>query len=129
MAPAAGTTVLSDKSDATATTMNQPVSGNLLDNASVPPGKTVTVTGFAVEGSNQVLLPGSGPVALSDPTTGEPVGTLVLRSDGSYTFTPAPNYVGPVPAIDVTLRTTDGSATITSSLTIDVLPRECAQHA
>ena len=105
--------------------MNRPVSGNALDNASVPPGKIAAVTSFTVAGSTKVLTPGSSPVALSDPSTGKPVGTLVLKSDGSYTFTPEAGYVGPVPAINVNLRTMDGSATATSSLTIDVLPREC----
>lgn len=116
--------LLSDKSDNVATTMGQPVSGNMLDNANLPAGTTAAVTSFTMEGSSQLLTPGT-PVALTGPTTGEPVGTLLLKSDGHYTFTPVPDYVGPVPAINVNLRGSNGG-TAASSLTIDVLPRKHA---
>ncbi|MDH4565090.1 RTX toxin, partial [Pseudomonas sp. BN414] len=42
------------------------------------------------------------------------VGTLVINSDGSFTFTPAPNYNGPVPTATYTV--TDGTATDTGEL-------------
>lgn len=119
---AAGTSVLSDKADAATTKANQPLTGNVLDNASIPPGSTATVSGFSIAGSTRVLSPGTT-TTLTNPVTGMPTGTLVLRSDASYTFTPASGYVGPVPAINVNVLGSTGQ-TATSSLTIDVLPRE-----
>jgi len=57
------------------TNINTPVSGNTLSNDSDPNGHTITAT------PQNTTIPG--------------VGTLVLAADGSYTFTPAPGYVGP----------------------------------
>ena len=48
------------------------------------------------------------------------MGTLTIDADGSYTFTPAANYNGPVPVATYTV--TDGSAGDTSTLTISVTP-------
>ena len=103
--------------------MGEPLTGNVLDNARVPTGQAATVTGFSVGTSNDVIAPGSGPITLNDPDTGLPMGTLDMKGDGTYTFTPEPGYVGPAPAISVFSRTTDGQ-TIQSGLTIDVVPRE-----
>lgn len=114
------TPVFSDASDARVTPMNQPVSGNVLDNAVIPRGLSAQVTGFTIQGSTRVYPPGAT-VPLTDPSTGAPVGTVTLAADGSYTFTPAPGYVGPVPVVDAYLQRSDGQ-TAASSLTIDVLP-------
>lgn len=103
--------------------MGQPVSGNVLDNASVPAGTTASVAGFVVDGSTKVYAPNGSPVPLTDPATGLPVGTITMQPSGAYTFTPAPGYVGPVPAINLYLKSTD-SSTAVSSLTIDVIPGE-----
>ena len=62
-----------------------------------------------------------------DPATGTVTGTLVVKPDGSYTFTPAPGYVGPVPTINVYEKRSDGQ-TLTSSLNIDVTPGACLRH-
>ena len=78
--------------------MGTPVSGNVLATANVPAGTTAQVTGFSVAGSTQVYPAGSN-VTLNDPVTGEPIGTLVLKSSGDYTFAPVPGYVGPTPAV------------------------------
>lgn len=117
------TPFLGDKCDDVATTMNVPVRGNVLDNATVPAGTRASISGFTVEGSNKVLTPSSSPVALTDLDSGSAVGTLVLESYGGYVFMPAPDYVGPVPAINLYLASTNGQ-TAASSLTIDVLPRK-----
>jgi hypothetical protein len=104
--------------------MDTPVSGNVLTNANIPAGTTATVTGFSIAGTTQVYPPGSN-VTLTDPLTGEPIGTLVMSSTGAYTFDPVPGYVGPTPAINVYSKDTNGQTAV-SSLTIDVLPRkEC----
>lgn len=103
--------------------MNTQATGNVLDNASVPPGAMALVTGFTVAGSTKVMSPGSSPVTLISPTTGAPMGTIAIQSTGAYTFVPALDYVGPAPAITLNLLSTDGQKAI-SSLTLDVLPGE-----
>jgi hypothetical protein len=103
--------------------MGQTLNGNALDNASVPPGATVNVTGFTIEGSSQVYTPGSSPITLNDPDTGLPMGTLTMQPSGAYTFVPVAGYVGSAPAIGLYLRSSDGQ-TVVSALTIDVVPCE-----
>ena len=102
--------------------MGTPVSDNVLANANLPSGIAAQVTGFSTAGSTQINSPGSN-VALNDPLSGKPSGTLVLSSSGAYTFVPAPGYVGPTPAINVYSKASNG-VTAVSSLTIDVLPSE-----
>jgi hypothetical protein len=114
--------VYSDSPDAPATPMGQALSGNVLSNANVPAGTTATVTGFSIEGSTQVLTPGTT-VTLTDPDTGLPTGKLTLQASGAYTFIPEPGYMGPAPAINVYSRTSSGQTAV-SSLTIDVIKRE-----
>ena len=109
-----------DAADTATTPMGTPVSSNVLVTANIPSGTTAQVTGFSVAGSPQVYPAGSN-VTLDDPVTGEPIGTLVLSSNGDYTFDPVPGYVGPTPAINVYSKNSNG-VTDVSSLTIDVLP-------
>jgi hypothetical protein len=123
---APGPNTLTDSNEARTTTMGVPTSGNLLDNVDPAPGTSVTVDSFTVQGSTQVYRPGSGPVALTvadGPLAGTVAGTITVAANGSYTFTPAPDYVGPVPAISYTVKGSDGQAN-PSELTLDVLPRE-----
>lgn len=77
------------------------------------------VTGFSIAGSTQVYRAGSS-VALNDPLTGAPIGTLVISGSGAYIFTPVPGFTGPAPAINIYSQS--GNAKVVSSLTIDVLP-------
>lgn len=56
------------------TLMGLAVDGNVLTNDSDPDGNTLTVSTIAVSGPNN--------------------GTLVLNSDGTYTYTPNPGFVG-----------------------------------
>jgi hypothetical protein len=100
--------------------MGQPVSGNVLDNASLPPGTTAAVTGFSIAGSSQIYPPGST-ATVTDPVTGDAIGTLTISSTGAYTFDPVPGYAGPVPSANVYEQTSSGLTAI-STLTIDVLP-------
>src|SRR6185295_16002698 len=47
------------------------------------------------------------------------IGTLQINANGSYTFTPAANYNGPVPAATYTLS--DGSLSSSATLTLQVV--------
>ncbi|WP_131655705.1 Ig-like domain-containing protein, partial [Methylocucumis oryzae] len=85
--------------------------GNVLANDSDPDGDELTVTGFTVNGEN--YTPG-------DSATIPGIGTFTLNSNGDYTFTPEPDYHGPVPEITVTVS--DGEFSTTSTLTLTVTP-------
>ncbi|MDH4565080.1 hcalcium-binding protein, partial [Pseudomonas sp. BN414] len=77
-----------------------PASGNVLTNDSDVENDTLTVTQFEVGGST--FLAGQTATLAG-------VGTLVINANGSFTFTPAPNYNGPVPTATYTVS--DGTAT------------------
>ena len=94
----------------------------MLSNANIPTGTTASVTGFSIAGTTQIYPPGSN-VTLTDPLTGEPIGTLVMSATGAYTFDPVPGYVGPTPGINVYSKDTNGQTAV-SSLTIDVAARK-----
>lgn len=101
--------------------INTAATGNILDNVNTTAGTNVSVISFTVEGSTTVYTPGPMPVQLVDPIDGTPTGSIVLLPNGTYTFTPAPNYSGPEPVISYTVQNSNGQID-TSSLTIDVLP-------
>lgn len=71
-----------------------PVSGNVLANDTDPNGNPLTVAGFSIDtngdGVQEFFVPGQVATIIG-------VGTLVIGTDGAYTFSPAPNYHGPVP--------------------------------
>jgi hypothetical protein len=115
--------VYSDPADTATTPMGQTLTGNALANANLPSGQTAQVTGFSIAGSTQVYPAGSN-VTLTDPLTGQPIGTITISSSGAYTFDPADGFIGPTPAINLYSKTADGAATAVSSLTIDVLASE-----
>ncbi|MEL7465022.1 MAG: tandem-95 repeat protein [Pseudomonadota bacterium] len=73
-------------------------------------GETLTVTEFTVDGQT---------VAAGGAATIAGVGALTVNDDGSYTFTPDPDFVGDVPQIVYT--TSDGNLTAQSTLDIEVL--------
>ena len=100
-----------------------PATGNILAAAELPTGTTATVTGFSVAGSN-VVYPAGSTVPLTDPVTGEPIGTLAIAANGTYTFDPVDSYIGPVPGISVYEKTSTG-LTAVGGLTLDVVPCEC----
>jgi hypothetical protein len=132
---APGPNTLTDGNEARTTTMGMATSGNLLDNVKAPAGTTVAVDSFTVQGSTQVYRPGAGPVTLTvadGPLAGTVAGTITVAASGAYTFTPAPGYVGPVPAVAYAVKSSDGQPANPSELTLDVLPRElprCGAHA
>ncbi|MDH4651349.1 Ig-like domain-containing protein, partial [Pseudomonas sp. BN606] len=88
-----------------AITEDTPAIGNVLTNDSDIDGDSLTVTQFEVGGSTYL----AGQTAT---LTG--VGTLVINANGSFTFTPASNYNGPVPTATYTLS--DGNLTDTAEL-------------
>ncbi|WP_158304894.1 Ig-like domain-containing protein [Methanobacterium lacus] len=94
--------------DSKTTPEDTPISGNLP--ASDPDGP-VTVVNFVINGTTYapgtVNIPG--------------VGKIVINSDGSYLFTPASNYNGPVPTITYTASDNTGN-TATGNLNINVTP-------
>ncbi|WP_170291476.1 cadherin-like domain-containing protein, partial [Dechloromonas hortensis] len=88
-----------------------PLTGTVLSGTSSVDGP-VSVTTFTVNGTTY---------AAGATATLAGVGTLVINTDGSYTFTPNANYNGTVPVATYTL--TDGSgANDTSTLAITVTP-------
>lgn len=92
------------------TTPGEPATGNMLAGASLPPGTTASVTGFKVPGS-ETVYPAGSTVPVVDPATGTVTGTVSVKPDGSYVFTPAPGFVGPVPPVTVDVLGSDGQAT------------------
>ena len=85
--------------------------GNVLGNDNDVDGPALSVASFVFGG---VSFPAGSTAIVGG------VGTLVINADGSWSFAPAPDFNGPVPAIQVT--TTDGSLTATSTLSLTVTP-------
>ena len=101
------------------TTPGEPATGNLLDSATVPPGTTATVTGFSVPGSD-TIYPAGSTVPVVDPVTGTVTGTMQVNPDGSYVFTPAPGFTGPVPTVEALVSSSDGqSAQVPLTITVN----------
>jgi VCBS repeat-containing protein len=90
-----------------------PISGNVLANDSDPDVEPLSVASFSVAGV-------AGTFAAGSTATVPGVGTLVINANGSYTFTPAPNYNGPVPV--ATYLASDGTASTPGTLTLSVSP-------
>ncbi len=87
--------------------------GNLLGGTSSADGP-VSIASFSIAGL-------SGPFPLGSPISIAGVGSLTIAANGSYSFSPAANYKGPVPL--VTYVVTDGSGPNDSStLAITVTP-------
>lgn len=87
------------------------ITGNVLSNDTDRDGDTLSVSQFTVNSTNY---------AAGTTANIAGVGSLVINSNGSYTFTPAANYGGSVPTVTYTVS--DGSATATSTLGITVTP-------
>ncbi|MFM1678866.1 retention module-containing protein [Aeromonas salmonicida] len=104
---------LSDQSESVVVTEDSAVSGNLLANTTDNDGpQAPSITGFSwAEITNPVL---------GTPVTVAGVGTLLVNADGSYQFTPAPNYDGAVPPVNYSV--TDGVDTVQSTLSITITP-------
>ncbi|WP_240037759.1 retention module-containing protein [Aeromonas sobria] len=104
---------LDDLSETVVTLEDAQVSGNLLDNSTNPDGPAAASIVSYDWGINIGV-----PAGVAATITG--VGTLIINPDGSYTFTPAPNYGGAVPPVNY--QVTDGQDTVTSTLVISITP-------
>uniref|UniRef100_UPI0040481754 tandem-95 repeat protein n=1 Tax=Algoriphagus sp. TaxID=1872435 RepID=UPI0040481754 len=91
--------------------VNTPIVGNVLTNDRDIEGTALSLTKFTIGG-----------VDYSAGTTATivGVGTVQINADGTYTFTPATNYVGSPPVITYTV--TDGTATSTATLSLTITP-------
>ena len=87
--------------------------GLLTNDTDVDFGASLRVTQFSIDG-----FPGS--YAAGQTATIVGVGSLLINADGSYTFTPAPNYSGPVPLVNYTVS--DGTLTASSTLALSLTP-------
>ena len=90
---------------------NTTATGNVLTNDSDPNGLALTVTNFIMGGTtypanSMATIPG--------------VGTLVIHTDGSYTFTPVTNFRGPIPV--AIYEVTNGTNSSTATLSITIIP-------
>ncbi|WP_447831346.1 retention module-containing protein [Aeromonas salmonicida] len=104
---------LSDQSESVVVTEDSAVSGNLLANTTDNDGpQAPSITGFSWGAITNPVL--GTPVTLAG------VGTLLVNADGSYQFTPAPNYDGAVPPVNYSV--TDGVDTVQSTLSITITP-------
>ncbi len=112
--------------DINQTPVNVPVGGNVLTNDYdlEGDGQTVTSALADTDGDGQV----DDPLPLSTPTaiygtdnSGNivPAGTITLNPDGTYTYTPAPNFTGTVPLI-YTITDDNPLAPATDSATLRI---------
>ncbi|MEJ2471728.1 MAG: Ig-like domain-containing protein [Desulfuromonadales bacterium] len=104
-----GVNDLADGDESVTTPEDTPVSGNVLDNVDDPDGDPTSVVDFTVDGTTYDA---------GDTATISGVGTLVIESDGTFTFSPAPGYNGPVP--DASYTVSDGIDTVTSTLRVAI---------
>lgn len=103
------------------TAPSKAASGSMLTGITPPTGATLSVTGFRLPGSTKPIVPGSGPVQVVDPITSKITGTLAVRTDGTFTFTPAAGFTGTVPTVYVTVKSSDGQSK-EAPLTVIVQP-------
>ena len=85
----------------------------------------IELTSFSVDangdGSVEDYPPGTN-VFLTD-SDGNPRGTLTIDASGNYTFSPAPNYSGTVPAVSYTMaETSGGSGSVTQTIVFEITP-------
>jgi VCBS repeat-containing protein len=95
--------------DSATTAEDTPATGNVLGNDSDPDGDALTVTQFSIGGATY---------AAGDTAVLAGIGSLTLAANGAYTFTPEPNYNGPVPVATYTVS--DGVDSVTATLTLSV---------
>ncbi|MFZ2269799.1 MAG: VWA domain-containing protein, partial [Azonexus sp.] len=88
------------------------INGNLFADTATGVG-TPSVTSFVVQGDATVYSQG-------DVATIAGRGTLTIEANGTFTFVPAKDYSGPVPAVTYTVS--NGVTTDTSMLNISVTP-------
>uniref|UniRef100_UPI00286F2461 retention module-containing protein n=1 Tax=Aeromonas aquatica TaxID=558964 RepID=UPI00286F2461 len=104
---------LDDQDEFAVTQEDQSISGDLLANSDNPDGPfDVSIVSYSW--GNNIGIPAGTATTLNG------IGTLIINADGSYTFTPALNYTGPVPPANYIV--TDGADTNLSTLIITITP-------
>lgn len=86
---------------------NTTINGNLLDNTERQVGETYSVTEFIING---VTYTSGSSVNIAD------VGTIIVNTNGDWSFTPNDGYEGPVPVVNY--QVFDGDLYDNSTLTI-----------
>ncbi|WP_417328661.1 Ig-like domain-containing protein [Halomonas cupida] len=106
--------VAADDADSLAedTTLVVNADEGVLANDSDVDDDSLVVSGFTIDGMSESF--DAGDTAVIDG-----VGELTLNEDGSWTFTPASNYHGPVPVVTYTISDGNGG-TDSGSLTLEV---------
>jgi hypothetical protein len=109
------------------TTPGTPATGSVLAGAQLPAGTTAAVTGFRVPGSDTIIPAGSA-APVVDPLTGTVTGTMQVNPDGSYVFTPAAGFAGPVPPVTASVTSSDGqSVQVLCSITVSPLLTDASE--
>ncbi|WP_374343912.1 Ig-like domain-containing protein [Azonexus sp.] len=103
--------------DLATVTEDIPWTGNLLDNDSDADGDRLTVTGYSFTPAGGLLTAGT----IGATTLIPGVGSLIIYGDGSYTFSPAADYAGPVPVITYAISDGNGG-TASATLALTLLP-------
>ncbi len=110
------------QNDVTSTEINIAVSSSVLTNDSDPDGNTLTVASALYPGGGITI--GTATVVSGINASGTAVtnaGSLLLNSNGTYTFTPTTGFIGKINDITYTLSDGNGG-TDTAILNINVLP-------
>ncbi|PID64540.1 MAG: hypothetical protein CR963_00390, partial [Gammaproteobacteria bacterium] len=114
------------EADKNSTSEDNPVSGNVLDNDNSPDGSPLHVKDFSIDTDGDGFVDKTyqpGETADITDKDGNPVGTIIINKDGSYTFTPAKDWNGEVPSIQYTAEDENGN-TDPTKVTLKVTPVE-----
>ncbi|MFM5712670.1 retention module-containing protein, partial [Aeromonas allosaccharophila] len=106
--------ILLDESEVFSLDEDSLISGDLLGNSTNPDGPQAASIISYSWGSNIDV-----PAGVTSTLTG--IGSLIINSDGSFTFTAAQDYSGAVSAVSYLV--TDGTDVVTSTLTLTVTPQ------
>ncbi|MDB5391320.1 MAG: hypothetical protein JWM11_6966 [Planctomycetaceae bacterium] len=104
-----------DGNETVSTLEDTTLTGNVLTNAFDVDNDPLSVTVFTVAGNPTTYTAGQTATIVG-------IGTLIINSNGGYTFSPALNYNGSVPTVTYTVS--DSALTDTSTLNISVTPVE-----
>ncbi|PWF21741.1 retention module-containing protein [Corticimicrobacter populi] len=109
------------------------VKGNVIANDNNWGEGALKVTGFTIAGVFEAdgttlkeFAPGTTSIQIPGAAADKPLGTLILRADGSYDFKPAANFSGKIPTITYTVQEPEGNGEAglksTSTLNFEVQP-------
>jgi VCBS repeat-containing protein len=98
-----------------------PGTESIVSQGQISPSGAIQFPVDTFEQETPLVIPISNTFSAGQTATINGVGTLQINADGTYTFTPAPGYTGPVPQVTYTLSNGSGSVD-TSTLAINVTP-------